>query len=154
MLIEDAVQEVIGGIAEWRRIEDLRVRVEVSAINRPARMRTCVDLELHAVSAAAGDVEEFSLEGDGVYRLECDLVFEDVMKVRCAERILAAEQGLDHAALQRAVLFRLQVRIRQGRIDSAAAERFFETRLLYSLRKREAQARTREDLVPAKSQKR
>src|SRR4051812_44448529 len=140
MLIEDAVQEVIGGIAEWRRIEDLRVRVEVSAIKGPARMRTPVELELHAVSAAAGDVEEFSLEGDRVYRLESDLVFEDVMKVRCAQRILAAQKGLDYAALQRAVLFRLQVGIRQGGIDTAAAERFFETRLLDPFRKREAQA--------------
>src|SRR5947209_6896298 len=104
MLIEDAVEEVISGVAEWRSLENLRVRVEVSAVNCPARMRTSMELELHAVSAAAGDVEEFSLEGDRVYRLECNLVFEDVMKVRCAHRILAAEQGLDHAAFQRAVL--------------------------------------------------
>src|SRR5438067_10461512 len=107
MFIEDAVQEVVSRTAERRRLQNLRVRVEVAAINRPASVGAPMEFKLHAVGAAARDVEEFSLKGDRINGLECDLILEDVVEVRCSKGIFAIQEGLDHATFKRAVLFRL-----------------------------------------------
>ena len=107
MLVEDAVQELVSHVAERRSLQNLRVRVEVSAIYRPAGVRPPVEFKLNAMGAATCDVEEFSLEGDRIYGLECDLVLKDVVEVRRSEGILAIQEGLDHATFERAVFFRL-----------------------------------------------
>lgn len=110
---------------EWL-FEDLSGSVVIGECERETG--SGATLKLHLRSVRHGLVDVFVLSGEGcrIENGEVDLVAKQIVVVSGGEGVFAAVEGLREPRFEGAVLFRLQIRIRDNALT--AGESFFEAR--------------------------